>query len=175
LYVTALGLYECSINGRPVGDDVFNPGWTDYRRRVQYKVYDVASLLREGENVLGAILGDGWAVGHVGWNHRQQYFDRPRLLAQLEITLADKHIILRPQPGGGLTHAAGRLKTPYGELVSEWRIEAGKFDWRVVAPPNTTATAYLPAQAGSKVMLNGQAASGLVHEVGAGEYRFIVS
>ena len=35
------------------------------------------------------MLGDGWAVGHVGPRDRQQYADRPRLLAQLEITLAD--------------------------------------------------------------------------------------
>jgi alpha-L-rhamnosidase len=69
-----------------VGEDVFTPGWTDYRKRVQYQVYDVASLLRQGENVIGAILGDGWAVGHIGWHHRQHYSDRPRLLAQLEIT-----------------------------------------------------------------------------------------
>ena len=89
LYVTALGLYECSVNGQAVGDDVFTPGWTDYKKRVQYKVYDVTHLLHEGENVIGAILGDGWAVGHLGWDHRQKYVDRPRLLAQLEITLAD--------------------------------------------------------------------------------------
>jgi alpha-L-rhamnosidase len=89
LYVAALGLYECSINGQPVGDDVFTPGWTDYRKRVQYQVYDVTNLLCEGENVIGAILGDGWAVGYVAWHSRQQYFDRPRLLAQMEITLTD--------------------------------------------------------------------------------------
>jgi alpha-L-rhamnosidase len=89
LYITALGLYECSINGRLVSDDVFNPGWTDYSKRVQYKVYDVVDLLHQGENLIGAILGDGWAVGHISWNHRQQYYDRPRLLAQLEVTLND--------------------------------------------------------------------------------------
>jgi len=89
LCITALGLYECSINGKQVSDDVFAPGWTDYHKRVQYKVYDVTNLLRAGENTLGAILGDGWAVGHIGWGHRQQYVDRPRLLAQLEVTLAD--------------------------------------------------------------------------------------
>ncbi len=89
LYVTALGLYECSINGQSVSDDVLNPGWTDYRKRVRYKVYDVTNLLHNGENVLGAILGDGWAVGHVGWYNRQRYVDRPRLLAELEITTAN--------------------------------------------------------------------------------------
>lgn len=89
LYITALGLYECSINGQIVGEDALTPGWTDYHKRVRYQVYDVAGLLREGANAIGAILGDGWAVGHIGWSHRQQYFDRPLLLAQLEITLSD--------------------------------------------------------------------------------------
>lgn len=92
LYVTALGLYECSINGQPVGGDVFTPGWTDYHKRVQYQVYDITNLLRQGENVIGAILGDGWAVGYVAWHSRQQYFDRPRLLAQVEITLTDERM-----------------------------------------------------------------------------------
>jgi alpha-L-rhamnosidase len=93
LYVTALGLHVCSINGQSVSEDVFTPGWTDYGNRVQYQVYDVAHLLGEGVNVIGAILGDGWAVGHIGWHHRQHYFDRPRLLAQLEITMADGRVI----------------------------------------------------------------------------------
>lgn len=88
LYITALGLYECSINGQAVGDNVLTPGWTDYRQRVRYQVYDVTDLLHKGENVIGAILGDGWAVGHIGWHPRQQYVDRPRLLAQIEISLA---------------------------------------------------------------------------------------
>jgi alpha-L-rhamnosidase len=89
LYVTALGLYECWINGERVGDDVLNPGWTDYHKRVRYQVYEVTELLQAGENVIGAILGDGWAAGHVGMGARQNYVDRPRLLAQLELTLAD--------------------------------------------------------------------------------------
>ena len=51
--------------------------------------YDVTDMLQAGENAIGAILGDGWAVGHVGWRHRQYYVDRPRLFAQLEVTLSD--------------------------------------------------------------------------------------
>lgn len=89
LYITALGVFECSINGQPVSEDVFAPGWTDYQKRVQYLTYDVTSLLQTGENALGAILGDGWAAGYIGWLHRQNYVDRPQLLAQLEITLID--------------------------------------------------------------------------------------
>ncbi len=59
LYATAIGLYECYLNDRRVGDDVFSPGWTDYTRRVQVQVYDVTDFLRPEVNALGAILGDG--------------------------------------------------------------------------------------------------------------------
>jgi alpha-L-rhamnosidase len=89
LYVTAVGLYECSINGQAVGNDVFTPGWTDYNKRIQYQVYDVTKLLREGDNALGAVLGDGWAAGFVGLGNRQVYTDKPKFLAQLEVTLND--------------------------------------------------------------------------------------
>lgn len=89
LYGTALGLYECSLNGRRVGDAVFTPGWTDYGVRVQYQTYDVTGLLRAGKNVIGAILGDGWYCGNVAAHGRQVYGDRPRLLVQLEVYFAD--------------------------------------------------------------------------------------
>jgi alpha-L-rhamnosidase len=89
LYATAMGLYECYLNGVRVGEDLLTPGWTDYARRIQYQVYDVATLLQPGANVFGAVLGDGWAVGHVGWVGRQRYMDRPRLLAQLILTYTD--------------------------------------------------------------------------------------
>jgi alpha-L-rhamnosidase len=92
LYATALGLYEPHLNGQLVGADLLTPGWTDYAIRVQYQVYDVTALLRSGENVLGAILGDGWYCGYVGWRERQRYGDRPRFLAQLAITFEDGSI-----------------------------------------------------------------------------------
>ncbi|MBC2602936.1 alpha-L-rhamnosidase [Puniceicoccus vermicola] len=89
LAITALGLYDCEINGRGIGGRIFAPGWTDYRKRVQYQEYEVTSHLRQGGNAIGVILGDGWYAGHVGWFKRQVYGDRPQLLLELKITLAD--------------------------------------------------------------------------------------
>jgi alpha-L-rhamnosidase len=126
LYVTALGLHECSLNGRPVSDDVFAPGWTDYGNRVQYQVYDVAALLHQGENVIAAILGDGWAVGHIGWHHRQKYFDRPRLLAQLEITMTD---------GLAITVATDHSwKYQFGPLLESDLVMGEAYDARLELP-----------------------------------------
>jgi alpha-L-rhamnosidase len=89
LYATALGLYLFEINGQRVGVNELAPGRTEYRKRVPYHTYDVTALLKDGPNACGAILGDGWYCGHVHSDPRQTYGDRPRLLAQIEITFTD--------------------------------------------------------------------------------------
>lgn len=89
LAITALGIYDCEINGRPVGERIFAPGWTDYRKRVQYQIYDVESFLRPGANVVGVVLGDGWYAGYLGGGGRQNYGDRPRLLLELTLISSD--------------------------------------------------------------------------------------
>lgn len=89
LYATALGLYECEINGQRVGEIALAPGWTNYEKRVQYQTYDVTSLLNSGQNTWGAVLGDGWYCGRVGWKGRQNYGERPKFLGQLEIEFED--------------------------------------------------------------------------------------
>ena len=87
LYITALGIYDAVLNGRPIGDDWFRPGWTDYTKRVQYQTYDVSDLLRPGRNVLAVTLGDGWYSGRIAWHDRGEvYGTSPALLAQLEAT-----------------------------------------------------------------------------------------
>ncbi len=88
-YVTALGLVELSLNGRRVGADRLAPGWTDYRRRIQYRTSDVLDLLRPGENVIAARLGRGWFAGEVGDFGAEQYGDFPALMAQVEVDRAD--------------------------------------------------------------------------------------
>jgi alpha-L-rhamnosidase len=92
LYATARGVYELHLNGSRVGDDVLAPGWTDYDRRVQYQTYDVTPLLAEGQNALGAVLGDGWYAGFVGFDPKHRgalYGARPQLLAQLDVEYED--------------------------------------------------------------------------------------
>lgn len=55
-----------------------------------------------------------------------------------------KHILIQPQPGGGLTYAKGSVESMYGRLATDWRIADGKFILTVEVPPNTTATVRLP-------------------------------
>lgn len=96
LYITALGIYEAKLNGRSFSNDVFAPGWTDYNKRLRYQVYDVTAQLQVGSNELSVLLGDGWYCGSVEWRGRQLYGDRPRLLAQLEVKMADDTAVTIP-------------------------------------------------------------------------------
>lgn len=90
LYVTACGLYEACLDGEKVGDFVMAPGYTDYRKRVQYQTYDVTEMLRQGENELSVQLADGWYRGSCGANGIvNQYGTETKLLAQLVITAED--------------------------------------------------------------------------------------
>ena len=89
-YVTSLGLYELHINGQRVGDEVFTPGWTSYFRRLQYQTYDITGLLSTGKNVVGAILGDGWYRGFIGWNMARNYYgEKLALLLQIQVNYQD--------------------------------------------------------------------------------------
>ena len=90
-YVSARGLFSFSINGQPIGTDEFVPGWTDYKLRNQYLVYDVTDTLCDGANVAGAILGDGWYAGRIGWlqDRRPLYGTRPEFLCEIRVEMAD--------------------------------------------------------------------------------------
>lgn len=89
VYVTALGLYELHLNGKKVGNDLFTPGWTSYKNRIQYQTYDVTSLLG-AKNAIGAIVGDGWYRGNIGFKGQRSYYgDKSALLAQLVVTFTD--------------------------------------------------------------------------------------
>jgi alpha-L-rhamnosidase len=89
-YITAHGLYEAQINGQRVGDAFLTPGWTSYNKRLQYQAYDVAALLNQGENAIGAELGNGWYRGFIGYNPTANLYGKDiSLLLQLEVTYAD--------------------------------------------------------------------------------------
>lgn len=88
VHASAKGVYRLYINGHRVGRDELVPGWTEYRDRITYQSWDVTGLLRRGRNSIAALLGDGWYVGFIGTDRRQQaqhYGKTPAFLAQLVI------------------------------------------------------------------------------------------
>ncbi len=88
-YVSAHGIYAMWINGVCVSD-FLAPGFTSYAKRLEYQCYDLSGLLREGENVLGFVLADGWYTGKIGAaGVGQQFGEESALLFQLEYGYAD--------------------------------------------------------------------------------------
>jgi alpha-L-rhamnosidase len=89
LFATALGLHDTYLNGAKVGAERLAPGWTDYNKRLQYRVYDVTAGLKQGDNSLGALLGNGWYSGNIGFAGNQRYGTSPWYSAQLAIEYTD--------------------------------------------------------------------------------------
>ncbi|MEP7109164.1 MAG: family 78 glycoside hydrolase catalytic domain [Ferruginibacter sp.] len=89
-YVTSHGFYELYLNGKKAGDEVFTPGWTAYQKRLQYQVYDVTGMLQEGQNAVGAMLGDGWYRGALAWENNWGIWGKKLgLLCQLRVQYMD--------------------------------------------------------------------------------------
>ena len=97
--VTALGIVEAHLNGDRVGEAVLEPGWTSYRHRLGVRTHDVTALLRDGVNVVTAVVGDGWAVGRLGWEGGDRFWtDRPALNLQITLTYTDRTEVVASGP-----------------------------------------------------------------------------
>jgi alpha-L-rhamnosidase len=127
LFISAHGLYEAWLNGKRVGDQVFTPGYTPYDLQLQYQVYDVSDLLQAGENLLGAILGDGWYRGSIYISaNRNVYGTRLGLLAQLVIeTLDGRQVIVGTD---------AQWKATTGPIIKSDMREGEIFDARLEMP-----------------------------------------
>jgi alpha-L-rhamnosidase len=59
-----------------------------------------------------------------------------------------RHFAVAPQPGGGLSWAEAELHSPYGRILSSWRVTGGELELRVEVPPGTKADVRLPGTGG---------------------------
>ena len=60
LSVTSAGYFKVTINGNGIKENVLDPAWTDFSKRIYYSEYDVTSLIQDGDNCLGVSLGNGF-------------------------------------------------------------------------------------------------------------------
>jgi alpha-L-rhamnosidase len=131
LHITALGLHRVSINGAKVSPDLLSPGWTSYRQRLISDSYDVTALLSEGNNAIGAELGDGWYRGRIGWppvGRRCIYGSVVALVAQLEIDCTDTTRIV-VATGPGWRASTGEVRSADLYDGSEIDLNKGQRDW----------------------------------------------
>ena len=60
LHVAGLGFGLASLNGERLADQVLDPPWTAFDKRILFRTHDVTSHLTQGPNCLGLTLGNGW-------------------------------------------------------------------------------------------------------------------
>lgn len=91
-YISAGGLFVLSINGKRVGNHFLDPVYTRYDRRSKYVTFDITSLLHDGINAAGIVLGNGW-YNHQAiavWDYeRAPWRQRPTVCMDMRITYDD--------------------------------------------------------------------------------------
>ena len=91
-YIAVGGLYELYINGEKIGNHRLDPLYTRFDRRNLYVTYDVTGQLRNGDNAIGVLLGNGW-YNHQSkavWDFdRAPWRNRPAFCLDLRITYSD--------------------------------------------------------------------------------------
>ncbi len=93
LYLSAAAYAHVTINGKEATGTMLNPGYTAYDKRNLYSVSDVTKLVRNGDNVIAAVLGNGFynVIAPVAtWKfEKARWRNRARMICQLRITYTD--------------------------------------------------------------------------------------
>ena len=126
VYVAVAGLYELYVNGEKIGNQRLDPMYTRYDRRNLYVTYDVTSQIKNGENAIGILLGNGW-YNHQAlatWDfHRAPWRNRPAFCLDLKISYVD---------GSGETVSTGLdWRTSSGPLLSNNIYTGDHYDARL--------------------------------------------
>jgi alpha-L-rhamnosidase len=122
-----------------------------------------------------------WAQGSVGeWIWRELAGINPD-----DDQPGYKHFVIRPRPCEGLDWVKAKYDSIRGKIVSDWKLDKGRFTLHITVPVGTTATVYVPATDADAVTENGRSAAqadgakfvkmvdgSAVFEVESGEYVF---
>ncbi len=181
-YVTGLGNYELYVNGNKIGKDLLTPGWTDYRDRVQYQVYDITDKIQPGENAAGMFLGNMWWSSGLGWMGGVKYSRGPeRGLCQIEIEYKDgsTEIIASDETWKGHKSPITDNSIYQGEKfdarleIPGWsEIGLNQDEWEPVNQFTEEDTLILSAQAGPPIRIAQEIEPVSVTEVEPGKFVF---
>jgi alpha-L-rhamnosidase len=161
LYVTGLGQFVASLNGKKVGNHEIDPAWTDYDHTTSYVTFDVTKSLVMGANALGVMLGSGWlnATDNVG----VRPFGVMRMLAQLHVVYDDGTSL---ELGSDPTWKASESPTTYTEFHGIEKYDARKLPagWNTATFDDSAWVAAAAATAPIGVLRAQEAPPVVAHE-----------
>lgn len=91
LVITAVGVYEASINNKRVGNFILAPGLTSYKTRLQYQTYDITHMLSDN-NEITVTVGTGWYRGHISENSKDINNTPCGLIAEIAVSYEDGEV-----------------------------------------------------------------------------------
>lgn len=142
-------LHALARGGR--SDVIFKMINQDDKPGYGYQLKKGATSLCESWDANNTSSHDHWMLGQVTeWFYRD--------LAGIDSDPAGpgfKKIIIRPQPVGDLTRVKATYESLHGTIASSWKRNGEKFSLEIIIPANTTATVYVPSQAGTEVTERG--------------------
>lgn len=90
VFISGLGHFEMSLNGEKVGDHFLDPGWTQYAKHAQYVTFDVTKQLKQGDNVVGVMLGNGfYYIPGERYRKLTGAYGYPKMIAKLVLEYVD--------------------------------------------------------------------------------------
>ncbi len=87
-YVSGIGYFELFINGNKVGENLLDPGQTNYKKHTLYVTHDITKYLSTGSNALGFWLGNGFYGQSLAFNPAFQY-GKPSVRARFVVNYQD--------------------------------------------------------------------------------------
>lgn len=92
VFISGVGQFELHVNGHKVGDHFLDPSWTQYEKEAAYVTFDVTSQLTQGDNVIGAMLGNGFYFipgDPTRYKKLMVQYGYPAMICRLKITYND--------------------------------------------------------------------------------------
>ncbi len=89
-YISGLGHYELTVNGKKANKDFLAPGWTNYDDYVYYNTIDVTAALKTGKNAVGVMLGNGfYNVPNERYRKLLVAYGAPKMICKIVIEYRD--------------------------------------------------------------------------------------
>lgn len=156
IYATAMGIYEINLNGKKVGEEYFAPGFTSYKTRLQYQIYDVSAALKEENELLVTVAG-GWAVGSFVFTRKNRISaDRQAVLLELRVIYEDgsAEVIGTDENWEVSEDGNYRAADIYDGEVYDARIDFKQIKWKKAAKENLRVHPQIFASVGVPVKVH---------------------
>lgn len=180
--VSGLGQFNLFMNGDKVSRHVLDPGWTNYNKKVQYVQFDITPYLREGRNLAGVEVGNGWYIGETDERYfhsmppeelpfippnptpYKPFSDCLALCGELHIIYADgKREIIGTDEEWRTRQSAVKLANVYGSEIYDARdypdgwdsagFDDGSWDKALIVSENSSPRGELSAQGQPPVVI----------------------